>query len=79
MDPFFYTEILDRTLVPFIQDAYTVSHRLMMDNDPKHTSLHARTFINNNNINWWVTQFMATLQEKRMMIFPSRKMRSETN
>ena len=55
MDRFLYTEILDRTLIPFIQDAYPVSHRLMMDNDPKHTSLHAREFINNNNINWWVT------------------------
>ena len=55
MDRFLYTEILDQTLVPFIQDAYSVSHRLMMDNDPKHTSLHAREFINNNNINWWVT------------------------
>jgi len=55
MDRFLYTKILERTLLPFIKDAYPVGHRLMMDNDPKHTSRHAKMFLTDKNINWWVT------------------------
>ena len=30
-------------------------HRLMQDNDPKHTSRAAKSFFAMNNINWWPT------------------------
>ena len=55
MERFLYTSILDRTLLPFIQQVYPSSHRFMQDNDPKHTSDYAKDFIINNGINWWKT------------------------
>ena len=39
MDRYLYVDILRATLLPFIQDVYPTGHRLMQDNDPKHTSL----------------------------------------
>lgn len=32
-----YTNILDQYLIPFICDVYHSSHKIMQDNDPKHT------------------------------------------
>ena len=55
MERFLYTSILDRTLLPFIQQVYPSSHRFMQDNDPKHTSLHGRDFLDRNSVNWWKT------------------------
>ena len=55
MDRFLFTDILLQTLVPFIQEVYPFGHRYMQDNDPKHTSLHARQFLDNHNVNWWRT------------------------
>ncbi len=55
MDRFLYTDILDRMLLPFLSDAYLNGHRFMMDNDPKHTSCHAKTFLTDHEANWWVT------------------------
>ena len=55
MDRFVFTDILDRTLVPFIEEVYPDHHRFMQDNDPKHTSVHAKEFIAEKNINWWKT------------------------
>lgn len=55
MDRFLFTEILERTLLPFVQDRFADFHRFMQDNDPKHTSNYAKEFINNHNINWWKT------------------------
>lgn len=44
IDRFLFTEILDKTLVPFIQVEYPTHHGLMQDNDPKHTSHYAQDF-----------------------------------
>ena len=49
------TDILGTTLLPFIQDVYPDSHKFMQDNDPKHTSRHARQWIEDNGMNWWQT------------------------
>ena len=56
MDAPLFIEILERTLVPFIQSNFPGgNHRFMQDNDPKHTSRAAQQFYNHAGINWWRT------------------------
>ena len=55
MDAPMYTRILDRYLIPFIKDVYPLGHKLMQDNDPKHTSCHTKQFFSQNSIDWWPT------------------------
>ena len=57
MNQSLYIEILDKTLLPFVKDVYPDGHRLMADNDPKHTctSKGAACFMEANNIYWWRT------------------------
>ena len=55
MDRFLYVDILDKTLAPFLERVYPDGHRLIQDNDPKHTSVYATTWMENRNINWWPT------------------------
>ena len=55
MDRYLFTDILDKTLVPFIEKDYPTAHRFMQDNDPKHTSYYAQDFIAEKEINWWKT------------------------
>lgn len=50
-----YTQILDKTLIPFLNKNFPTSHRFMQDNDPKHTSKHAKKYLENKRINWWQT------------------------
>ena len=55
MDRFLFVEILSKTLLPFIKETYPDHCRFMQDNDPKHSSLYARGFLEDNNITWWKT------------------------
>ena len=55
MDAPFYVEILQHYLVPFVHSEFPSTHRLMQDNDPKHTSRLAQAFFERNQITWWRT------------------------
>ena len=57
MNAALYCEILQRTLIPFIQDNFPapLTHRFMQDNDLKHTSWLARKFFEDHQTNWWHT------------------------
>lgn len=55
MDAPLYTEVLRKTLLPFISAVYPASHRFMADNDPKHTSKEAQDFLTANGVKWWRT------------------------
>lgn len=52
-----YCEILEKTLLPFIEQTFPPPsvHRFMQDNDPKHTSRAAQAFFSRSNVNWWRT------------------------
>ena len=54
MEANLYCRILKDTLLPFIREKLP-DHRFMQDNDPKHTSKTAKTFFEENGINWWRT------------------------
>jgi len=55
MDAPMFVNILETTLLPFIEEKFASGHRFMQDNDPKHTSLLAQSFYSENGINWWKT------------------------
>ena len=56
MDAEFYTQILQRHLLPFIREKFPSQVPcFMQDNDPKHTSHFVRNFFEANHINWWKT------------------------
>lgn len=55
MDADLYIEILQQGLLGFIHNTFPDSHRLMQDNDPKHTSKKAGKFFEDEGINWWKT------------------------
>ena len=48
-----YVDIIRVGLLPFIRDKFPESHRFMQDNHPKHCSILARNFFEDNGINWW--------------------------
>ena len=50
-----YTQILERTLLPFLRDVFPSGHRFMQDNDPKHTSRTSKKFFEDNGVHWWKT------------------------
>jgi hypothetical protein len=49
-----FIEVLEAGLKPFMNTTIP-NPRLMQDNDPKHTSNTARTWLERENINWWKT------------------------
>ena len=55
MNAVLFVDILDKTLVPFIERVYPEGHKFMQDNDPKHTSVMAREWMEEKSINWWKT------------------------
>ena len=55
MDAPLFCQILQKTLLPFLQDKFPDFHRFMQDNDPKHCSRLAQRFYADNGINWWRT------------------------
>ena len=55
MDGPLFTEILETTLLPFIEEKFPRGHRFMQDNDPKHTCRVATSYYAAKGINWWRT------------------------
>ena len=55
MNAVLFVDILDKTLVPFIERVYPEGHKFMQDNDPKNTSVMAREWMEEKSINWWKT------------------------
>lgn len=55
MDVTLYIKILNDTLLPFIHNTYPEGHRLMQDNDLKHTFRQACAFIGEKGISRWKT------------------------
>ena len=56
MDSDFYQQkILEAAFLPFVHVVYPDGHRLMQDNDPKHTSKSTQAYMERNGINWWKT------------------------
>ena len=50
-----FVDILRSTLLPSINTLFPDGHRLMMDNDPKHTSRCTGAWLEANEVNWWRT------------------------
>ena len=50
-----FIEILDKTLLPFINGVYADGHKFMQDNDPKHAANKTKDWLQEHSINWWKT------------------------
>ena len=50
-----FCDIIERTLLPFIEEKFPGTHRYMQDNDPKHSSAYATDYLRRNEVNWWRT------------------------
>ena len=55
MDAPLYIEVLNQTLLPFLERLYPDGHHFMADNDPKHTSKEAKDFLVKKGVTWWQT------------------------
>jgi transposase len=52
---FYANKIVSENFCPFVDTHYPNAHRLMQDNDPKHTSRETQRFMLEHNVNWWRT------------------------
>ncbi|RNA14162.1 Transposable element Tcb2 transposase [Brachionus plicatilis] len=50
-----FINILNRNLLPFIRRVFPDTHRLVMDNDPKHNSVLTQNWLKTNSIFYWPT------------------------
>ena len=50
-----YGNIIQAAFIPFINNVYPEGHRLMQDNDPKHTSRYIQKLFEDEGIDWWRT------------------------
>ena len=59
MDAPLFCEILQNTLLPFLQEEFlpSTTYCFMQDNDPKHCSHTSKQFYDHAGINWWCTPF----------------------
>ena len=55
MEQFLFCDIIEKTLLPFIQAKFPGTHCFMQDNDPKHTSTYTIDYLSLKNVNWWRT------------------------
>ena len=55
MDAGLYIQVLEHTLLPFLEDVCPDSHRFMADKDPKHIFRAARAYLEHKQVNWWRT------------------------
>ena len=55
MDKELYVDILEESRLPFIHDTYPDNHYFMQDNDPKHSSNYAETWMAAKGVNRWKT------------------------
>lgn len=50
-----YCSILEKGLLPFLQDVFPEGHRFQQDNDPKHCSKFTKQFLQEKGVNWFRT------------------------
>ena len=50
-----FVQILDKTLLPFVEEEFPEGHRFVQDNDPKHCSKQGQKYLMDHGINWWRT------------------------
>ena len=55
MEKTLFIEILGQTLLPFVEKVFPDGCRFMQDNDPKHNSNAAKSFLERNGVQWWRT------------------------
>ena len=48
-----YSQILDQTLLPFLNHSFPSGHRFMQGNDQKRTSTHFQKYMEDRDMNWW--------------------------
>ena len=55
MDAAMYTEILESTLLEFLQRVFPGGHRFQQDNAPSHTARHTKQWLEEKGVTWWQT------------------------
>ena len=55
MDAITNVNILEKTLLPMNKELFPNGHPFIQENDPKHTSKHAKKYYDEHGIKWWPT------------------------